>query len=62
MLYFYNKSRGIQQTGIHRYRHTFAKQWVLNGGNVVTLSTCSYEFDDARYVVVGELVPISNEG
>lgn len=38
MLYFYNKSRGIQQTGIHRYRHTFAKQWVLNGGNVVTLS------------------------
>lgn len=38
MLYFYNKSRGVQQTGIHRYRHTFARQWVLNGGNVVTLS------------------------
>ena len=25
MLYFYNKSRGVQQTGIHRYRHTFAR-------------------------------------
>ena len=38
MLYNYNKQRGIQKTGIHRYRHTFAKQWILNGGNVVSLS------------------------
>ena len=30
--------RCVQTTGIHRYRHTFAKQWVLSGGNVVTLS------------------------
>lgn len=37
MLYEYNKRRGVQTTGIHRYRHTFAKQWILNGGNVVTL-------------------------
>lgn len=37
-LYEYNKARGVETTGIHRYRHTFAKQWVLNGGNVVTLS------------------------
>ena len=35
--YDYNKSRGIQQTGMHRYRHTFAKKWVTLGGNVVTL-------------------------
>ena len=35
MLYDYNKSRGVETTGIHRYRHTFAKQWILNGGNVV---------------------------
>ena len=28
---------------------------------VVTLSTCSYEFDDARYVVIGELVPLNEE-
>jgi integrase/recombinase XerD len=38
MLYEYNKRRGVQTTGIHRYRHTFAKQWILNGGNVVSLS------------------------
>ncbi len=38
MLYDYNKRRGIETTGIHRYRHTFAKQWILSGGNVVVLS------------------------
>ena len=38
MLYEYNKKRGVQTTGIHRYRHTFAKQWIINGGNVVSLS------------------------
>ena len=38
MLYEYNKHRGVETTGIHRYRHTFAKQWILNGGNVVSLS------------------------
>ena len=35
--YDYNKKRGIEKTGMHRYRHTFAKKWVLMGGNVVTL-------------------------
>ena len=38
MLYQYNKRRGVETTGIHRYRHTFAKQWILKGGNVVSLS------------------------
>ena len=38
MLYDYNKRRGVKTTGIHRYRHTFAKQWIVNGGNVVALS------------------------
>ena len=36
-MYEYNKSRGVEKTGLHRYRHTFAKKWVLMGGNVVTL-------------------------
>ena len=35
--YDYNKNRGVEKTGMHRYRHTFAKKWVLLGGNVVTL-------------------------
>ena len=38
MLYEYNKRRGVETTGIHRYRHTFAKQWILSGGNVISLS------------------------
>lgn len=33
----YSKRRDVQKTGVHRFRHTFAKQWVLMGGNVVTL-------------------------
>lgn len=36
-MYEYNKSRSVEKTGLHRYRHTFAKKWVLMGGNVVTL-------------------------
>lgn len=33
----YNKQRGVETTGIHRLRHTFAKQWILSGNSVVTL-------------------------
>lgn len=33
----YNRNRGIVKTGIHRYRHTFAKKWIQAGGSVVTL-------------------------
>ena len=25
---------------------------------LVTLSTCSYEFEDARYIVIGVLTPV----
>lgn len=37
-IFAYNKNRGVQTTGLHRFRHTFAKKWILMGGNVVTLS------------------------
>ena len=30
-------SSGIERTGVHRFRHTFAKKWVTMGGSVVTL-------------------------
>jgi len=33
----YNKSRGVAKTGIHLFRHTFAKNWILNGGDEFTL-------------------------
>ena len=34
----YNKSRGVSSVGVHKFRHTFAKQWIISGGSVVTLS------------------------
>ncbi len=37
-LYEYNKARGVETTGLHRYRHTFSKLYILNGGDAVTLS------------------------
>ncbi len=33
----YNRKKGITKTGVHRYRHTFAKKYILNGGNPVYL-------------------------
>lgn len=33
----YNNSRGVQRTSIHLFRHTFAKKWILNGGDVFRL-------------------------
>ena len=33
----YNKSRGVEKTGLHMFRHTFAKQWILNGGDIFRL-------------------------
>lgn len=40
-------------------KSTFVSNVGIPSGNVVSMCTCSYEFDNARYVVVGELVPIS---
>lgn len=42
-----------------RENSTFRSDVELEPGEqVVTLSTCSYEFDDARYVLIGKLVPL----
>jgi len=33
----YNRRRGVLKTGVHRFRHTFAKNWILNGGDIFKL-------------------------
>ncbi|MPM76395.1 Tyrosine recombinase XerC [bioreactor metagenome] len=33
----YNKSRGVNLTGVHAFRHTFAKNWIRNNGDVFSL-------------------------
>ena len=33
----YNRTRGVQKTSIHLFRHTFAKNYIVNGGNPVKL-------------------------
>ncbi len=39
---------------------TFATKAEYQGGRIVSLSTCSYDFEDARYVVLGELIPLKD--
>jgi len=36
-LRLYNVSRGVAKTGIHLFRHTFAKNWIMNGGDIFRL-------------------------
>jgi integrase/recombinase XerD len=33
----YNLSRGITKSSIHLFRHTFAKNWIMNGGDIFRL-------------------------
>jgi len=35
----YNQERGVEKTSIHLYRHTFAKSWILNGGDIFRLKS-----------------------
>ncbi len=40
-------------------KSTFTSDFqVLQGDRFVTLSTCSYEYDNARYVMIGRLIPL----
>lgn len=34
---FYNRSRGVEKTSIHLFRHTFAEHYLMNGGNAFNL-------------------------
>lgn len=33
----YNKKRKVLKTSIHLFRHTFAKNWIISGGDIITL-------------------------
>ena len=33
----YNRKRGVEKTSLHLFRHTFAKKWLQNGGDIFTL-------------------------
>lgn len=33
----YNHSRGVEKTSFHLFRHTFAKNWILSGGDIISL-------------------------
>ena len=34
----YNKSRGVEKTSLHLFRHTFAKMWITGGGSIISLA------------------------
>ncbi len=34
----YNQHRGVEKTSIHLFRHTFAKNWITSGGDIISLS------------------------
>jgi len=34
----YNKRHGVEKTSIHLFRHTFAKDWITRGGDLVSVS------------------------
>lgn len=33
----YNRKRGVRKTSCHVFRHTFAKKWIMNGGDIFRL-------------------------
>ena len=37
MVYNYNMQRNVSKTSCHLFRHTFAKKWILAGGDVFRL-------------------------
>lgn len=34
----YNKRRGVEKTSIHLFRHTYAKNWITSGGDLISLA------------------------
>lgn len=34
----YAHKRGVEKTGLHLFRHTFAKDWITSGGDIISLA------------------------
>ncbi len=34
----YNRQHGVEKTSIHLFRHTFAKNWITSGGDIISLA------------------------
>lgn len=34
----YNRRRGVEKTGLHLFRHYYAKTWIMNGGDIISLA------------------------
>ena len=34
----YNREHGVEKTSIHLFRHTFAKNWITSGGDIISLA------------------------
>lgn len=34
---YYNRRLGVMKTGVHRWRHTFSKKWIMNNGDMFRL-------------------------
>lgn len=55
-VYAYSLSSSYLQECINN--STFNAGTGVPTGNILTMSTCDYDYDNARYVVLGELVPV----
>lgn len=55
-----NEKVMVKELGVLQEYSTFKSEVSYSEEDAfITLSTCSYEFDDARYVLVGKLIPLN---
>ena len=60
-LYELRQDKTVLLMLINRYREKstfYAPVEISEEDLIITLSTCSYEFNNARYVLVGKLIPL----
>ena len=60
---FYNKNRGVNKTSIHAFRHTFAKKYLMSGGDVFRLQRlmCHKDLNSTKEYLSMNLTDLMNE-